>query len=456
MNQQEQFLQLTTEFGQITDESLYSQFLSDFTNVKAGKPLTVFRPKTTEQVSGILRACTEYDIKAVVQGGLTGLAGGATVQDDEVIINLGLMNQLVEFDDIGGTLCVEAGMVLEDVCQLVETKDWYFPLDLGARGSCRIGGNVSTNAGGNRVLRYGTTRDLVMGIEVVLPDGTVLNMLRRLIKNNTGLDLKHLFIGTEGRFGIITKVMLRLFPKPERRYSALLAMNSFEQITRLLKFARSTMPQLSSFEVMWKNYITVAAEVTESAVPFDGEYDYYVLVEIEGADDPRLEADFQAFLESTIEQGHADDAIIPQNIAQSQSLWVLRDAAAESMRARAPYVAFDIAIAIKDMPRFIEEVEETIAQTYPEIECQLFGHLGDGNLHLTTARMNEKDYIPVEELVYQIVERYHGSITAEHGVGVIKKSFLHYSRSQDELKLMEQIRQLLNPNNTLNQGRVID
>jgi FAD/FMN-containing dehydrogenase len=456
MTQQELFLQATADFGQIKDESLFTQYLNDFTDVKAGKPLAVFRPKSTEQVSAIMRACTEYGVKVVVQGGLTGLAGGATVQDDEVIINLGQMNQLVEFDEIGGTLCVEAGMVLENVCQLVESKDWYFPLDLGARGSCTIGGNVSTNAGGNRVLRYGTTRELVMGIEVVMPDGTVINMLRQLIKNNTGLDLKHIFIGSEGRYGIITKVMLRLFPKPQRRYSALLAMNSFAQITSLLKFARSTLPQLSSFEVMWKNYISVAAEVTENAIPFDGAYEYYVLIEIEGADNPQLEADFQAFLEKTIEQEFADDAIIPQNISQSQALWVLRDASAESMRARAPCLAFDIGIALKDMEQFIDEVEAAIAKAYPEIECQLFGHLGDGNLHLTTARMNEKDYIPVEELVYKIVEKYNGSITAEHGIGVIKKPFLHYSRADEELKLMEQIRQLLNPHNTLNNGRVID
>lgn len=456
MTQEQQFLQATANFGLITDDSLYNQFLNDFTDVQAGKPLAVFRPKTTEQVSGIMCACTEYGLQAVVQGGLTGLAGGATVKDGEVVINLGQMNQLVEFDEVGGTLCVEAGMVLEEVCQLVEAKDWYFPLDLGARGSCLIGGNVSTNAGGNRVLRYGTTRELVMGIEVVLPDGTILNMLRRLIKNNTGLDLKHLFIGTEGRYGIITKVMLRLFPKPERRYSALLAMNTFEQITQLLKFARSSMPQLSSFEVMWKNYITVAAEVTDSAVPFDGVYEHYVLIEIEGADDERLEADFQLFLEGVIEQAFADDAIIPQNMSQSQALWVLRDAAAESMRARAPYLAFDIGIPLKDMPRFITEVETAIAKAYPSIECQLFGHLGDGNLHLTTAKMQEEDYIPVEELVYQIVERYNGSVTAEHGIGVIKKAFLHHSRSQEELDLMVQIRQLLNPNNTLNNDRVID
>ncbi|MDO5667952.1 MAG: FAD-binding oxidoreductase [Alcaligenaceae bacterium] len=456
MAPQEQFLQATAELQQIQDESLYTQYLKDFTDVKPGKPLAVFRPKSTEQIAAIMRACTEYGIKAVVQGGLTGLAGGATVKDGEVIINLGQMNQLVEFDEIGGTVCVEAGMVLEELCQLVEAKDWYFPLDLGARGSCRIGGNVSTNAGGNRVLRYGTTRDLVMGIEVVLPDGTVVNMLRRLIKNNTGLDLKHIFIGTEGRFGIITRVMLRLFPKPQRRYSALLAMNSFSQITDLLKSARSTLAQLSSFEVMWKNYISVAAEVTDSDIPFGGDYEHYVLIEIEGADDEQLEANFQRFLENAIEQGLADDAIIPQNIAQAQALWVLRDAAAESMRARAPYLAFDIGIPLKDMPSFIEEAEAAIAEAYPSIECQLFGHLGDGNLHLTTARMREEDYIPVEELVYKIVEKYKGSITAEHGIGVIKKPFLHHSRTEEELHLMEQIRQLLNPNNTLNNDRVID
>ena len=181
-----------------------------------------------------------------------------------------------------------------------------------------------------------------------------------------------------------------------------------------------------------------------------------MLIEIEGADNPQLEADFLAFLEKIIEQEFADVAIIPLNISLSQALWVLRDASAESMRARAPCLAFDIGIALKDMEQFIDEVEAAIAKAYPEIECQLFGHLGDGNLHLTTARMNEKDYIPVEELVYKIVEKYNGSITAEHGIGVIKKPFLHYSRSDEELKLMEQIRQLLNPHNTLNNGRVID
>lgn len=456
MTAQEQFLQATASLQPIKDESLYTQFLTDFTDIKPGKPLAVFRPKSTEQVAAIMRACTEYGIKAVVQGGLTGLAGGATVQDDEVIINMGQMNQVVEFDEVGGTLCVEAGMVLEELCQLVEAKDWYFPLDLGARGSCRIGGNVSTNAGGNRVLRYGTTRDLVMGIEVVLPDGTVLNMLRRLIKNNTGLDLKHLFIGTEGRYGIITKVMLRLFPKPQRRYSALLATDSFTQVTDLLKAARAQLPELSSFELMWKNYISVAAEVTQSEIPFEGAYAHYILIEIEGADDEQLEEKFQRFLEHAIEAGLADDAIIPQNMTRAKALWVLRDAAAEAMRARAPYVAFDIGIPLRDMPKFIEEAEAAIAAAYPQIECQLFGHLGDGNLHLTTGKMREEDYIPVEQLVYEIVEKYHGSVTAEHGIGVIKKPFLHHSRSGEELLLMSLIRKLLNPHNTLNPGRVID
>lgn len=453
---QETFINLLAGIAYIQDADQLEKYSTDSSGYEPALPSIVVRPASVEELVRVVKACAECALNYTVQGGLTGLAGGARPEAGEVVINLERLNQIEEIDTIGGTAIVQAGVVLENLHAAVAAQGWYFPLDLGARGSCQIGGNVATNAGGNKVFRYGTTRELVLGLEVVLPDGTCLNMLNRVLKNNTGLDLKHLFIGTEGRYGIITRVSLRLFPAPQARHTALVALDSFASVTKLLKQARANLAELASFEVMWDNYMIRAAKVSGQAVPFNGEYPIYVLLEVEGADKPSLRDNLEEFLEQSLEDGLLQDVIIPQTLEQAAALWTIRDSSGEAMRSIMPCVAFDIGMPLKHMQEFIDRTLAAIEKTYPQAANQLFGHLGDGNLHLTTGNLSEADLIPVEELVYQLCQEYGGSITAEHGIGRIKKPFLHYSRGPEQIALMQAIRQVLNPQDRQNSGRVID
>lgn len=421
-----------------------------------GEPALVLRPRTTAEVSEIVRACRHEDRSLTIQGGRTGMAGAAVPNADDVVLSLEHMNRIEALDALGGTVTVQAGVILEDLCRQVEEQGWYFPLDCGARGSCQIGGNVATNAGGNRVLRYGTMRELVLGLEVVLADGTVLTMMNKGLKNNTGLDLKHLFIGTEGTLGIITRAVLRLFPKPERRDSALVALDSFDQLTALLKTARAHLPSLSSFEVMWNNYLQAAARVLHKPAPFDGVYALYVLVETEGMNAGSTRQELESFLSGQLEAGRIRDVILPQTHEQAMQLWKFRDAIGEILLTMQPYVAFDVGVPLHELPGFIERVTARIAQAWPQAQNLLFGHLGDGNLHLSTGPHAQSDLYEVESTVYQEVERIGGSISAEHGIGRIKKPFLHHSRSADEITLMKDIKRLLDGEQILNRQRLLD
>lgn len=448
---------LSTTVSCLLPQDGLQAYLGDASGLcSSADPSMVFRPATTEQVADIVRACTAEGRALTIQGGLTGLAGGAVPAPGDVVISLAQMNRLEDFDTVGGTATVQAGMVLETLCALVEEQGWYFPLDCGARGSCQIGGNVATNAGGNRVLRYGTMRELVLGLEVVRADGTVLTMLNQGLKNNTGIDLKHLFIGSEGTLGVITRVVLRLFPKPERRYSALLALDTFEQLTKILKRARGSLPELSSFEVMWKDYLQAAAAALDKTPPFNASFPLYILLETEGRNSPEEAAKIQDFLGELLEAELVQDIIVPQNEEQAAQLWKFRDAIGEILRDMQPYVAFDVGISLPALPAFIDSVTAELSQTWPEARSLLFGHLGDGNLHLSTGPHAPENIVAVEELVYRAVQKVQGSISAEHGIGRVKKAFLKYSRSESELALMRELKQVLDPTGCLNAQRVID
>lgn len=449
--------ELASQISCLSDGDDLLRYQQDASGLEsAGEPYLVFRPSTPGQVADIVRACSREGRKLTIQGGRSGLAGGAVPDGGDVVISLEQLAQVEDFDTVGGTITVQAGMVLENLCALVEEQGWYFPMDLGARGSCQIGGNVATNAGGNRVLRYGTMRELVLGMEAVLADGTVLSMMNKGLKNNTGLDLKHLFIGTEGTLGVITRVVLRLFPKPERRYSALLALDTFEQLTAILKSARGRLPNLSSFEVMWQNYLQAAGKTLNKTPPFEARYPIYILLETEGQDTPEAAAQLEDFLGELLEQGLATDVILPQTHEQAAQLWRFRDAIGEILREMQPYVAFDVGVPLKSLPGFIKVVTERLSHAWPQAQNLLFGHLGDGNLHLSTGPHAEVDLMAVEELVYSEVQRVGGSISAEHGIGRIKKPFLGYSRSPHELALMRQIKQVMDAGNSLNRDRILD
>jgi FAD/FMN-containing dehydrogenase len=435
-----------------------SRYLRDGSGLEAeGLPAQVLRPRTTAEVAAIVRACGAEDRRMTIQGGRTGMAGGAIPDPGDVVLSLELMDRIEALDAISGTVTVQAGVVLETLCQQVEAQGWYFPMDCGARASCQIGGNIATNVGGNRVLRYGTMRELVLGLEVVLADGTVLTMMNQGLKNNTGLDLKHLFIGTEGTLGIVTRAVLRLFPKPVERHSALVALADFHQLTELLKAARGALPTLSSFEVMWRGYLQAAAQTLNCQEPFDGAYPLCVLLEVEsGQPDAGGGQALHRFLEERIASGQALDAILPQSRQQAAQLWRLRDAIGEILHGMQPYVAFDVGIPLQALPGFMERACARLDARWPDARRLLFGHLGDGNLHLSTGPHPPADLNAVESLVYEEVERVGGSISAEHGIGRIKKPFLHHSRSAPELALMRQIRHLLDSRQQLNRGRVLD
>lgn len=445
---------LAQQLSAIRDPEGLQRYEQDFSGWKSARPDMVFRPQTTDEVAAILRVCSAEQRQVTVQGGLTGLAGGASPDIGDVAISMERMNQVLEFDEIGGTITVQPGMVLEKLCEHVEAAGWYFPLDFGARGSCQVGGNVSTNAGGNRVLRYGTTRMLVLGMEVVLADGRVLSMLNKGLKNNTGLDLKHLFIGAEGTLGVVTKLVLRLFPKPQARYSALVAAPSFSAVTQLLKAARAAFANLSSFELMWHEYLSMACKTIGRSEPFDQAYPLYVLLETEGDLDVRAEEALQEWLEAQLEKELISDVILPQSSEQAAQLWHMRDASGEILKELTPYVAFDVGLPMQHSDAFVQRVTQRLEQTYPQAHNLFFGHLGDGNLHLTTGPFAEEDLLAVEELVYEEVAAVGGSISAEHGIGRIKKPFLHFSRNEEELALMRQLKELLDPQNILNAGRV--
>lgn len=416
----------------------------------------VYRPKNTDELAAIVSQCGIQEKKFVIQGGLTGLAGGAIPRSGEVVINLSRMNQVLDFDPIGGTVRVQAGMVLQQLCEFVEAHGWYFPMDMGSRGSCQVGGNVATNAGGNRVLRYGTIRELTLGLEVVLPDGTIMPMLNYGLKNNTGIDLKHLFIGSEGVLGVISQVILRLFPLPERRYSALVALGHFDQVLELLRRARRQLPQLSSFELMWQDYLKAAARQLKTQAPFDSIHPVYVLLEIECDQESDGQKVFSDFLEKCLEDELIVDVILPQSQEQASQLWRLRDAIGEILVTMKPYLAFDVGIPLSHVQGFVQKMQQDLSQRYPKSHQLFFGHLGDGNLHLSTGPHPIDELDQVEELVYQAVHAVGGSISAEHGIGSIKKPFLHYSRNTQEREVMKSLRHLFDEKKLLNFGRVID
>ncbi|MDM8356135.1 FAD-binding oxidoreductase [Pandoraea communis] len=442
--------------GTLSDVAEIEKYCTDWSGLRGGRPAIVYRPRSSLDVARIVQHHSGDLQRITIQGGLTGLAGGAVPDDGDIVISMERLDQIEEFDAIGGTVTVQAGVVLSRLAETVEAQDWYFPLDIGARGSCQIGGNIATNAGGNRVLRYGPMRDLVLGVEVVLADGRVVSMMNRVLKNNTGPDLKHLFIGTEGTFGIVTRAVLRLFPKPEVRRSALCALSSFVQVTALLKAARGRLPGLSSFEVMWDDFLRASTRELGRSMPFADDHNVYVLVEAEGSTAPQMQELFEGFFGEMIEESVVSDVIVAQSQAQSNALWEIRDGIGELLKSLSPFVSFDVGIPLRVTGEYVERVRNLLETAFPAASHLFFGHLGDGNLHIVTGpHVSEADQLRADEIVYRLVEEVGGSISAEHGIGRIKKPFLHISRSGIERELMAKLKATLDPAQVLNAGRIL-
>ena len=429
----------------------------DWSGSPHAAPAVTLLPRDPAGVAAALGICHAAGQPLCVQGGLTGLAGGANPLAGEWVISLEKLNAIEEIDEVGGTAIVQAGVPLQVLQEKVAERGWFFPVDLGARGSCQVGGNAATNAGGIRVLRYGMMRESVLGLEVALADGRLLTMLNRVLKNNAGFDLKHLFIGSEGALGVITRLSVRLVPLAGVSRTVLCALPSFEAATLLLREARRQLPDLGAFELMWQGYFEVAGRTIGKASPFDRAHPLYALVETLGTDEARATAAMDGFLESCLAAGTLVDAVVAQSLEQARGLWAYREAIADLVNEHAPAVNFDISIPLPQMGAFIERVQGLLEQRYPAQRHLFFGHLGDGNLHLTTGPYPETaDFLAVEELVYGAVGAVGGSLSAEHGIGVVKRDFLHHSRSPDEIALMRTLKAALDPKGILNRRRVVE
>lgn len=416
------------------------------------------RPRSTEELATALRICHAHGQAVVPQGGLTGLVKATVTSADTIAISLDRMTSIEAVDPVNRTMTVQAGVPLQRVQEEAEAHGLMFPLDLGARGSATIGGNVATNAGGNRVIRYGMMRDNVLGLEAVLADGTVLSSMHPMIKNNTGYDLKQLFIGSEGTLGIVTRVILRLRQLPRSQNVAFVAVDDFQRLTTLLGRMESDLSgTLSAFEVLWRDfYRLVTTEPAANRAPFDADTPFYVLIESLGADQDADAERFEAVLVRAFEEELISDAAIAKSQAERDELWAMRDDVGQVGR-NAPVQTFDVSLAIADIDAYVKEVNARLRARWPAFTNMVFGHLGDGNVHVI---VGVGDRAPatqhaVEEIVYGALRARGGSVSAEHGIGLEKKPWLDVSRSEVEIALMRTLKQALDPGNLLNPGKVI-
>ncbi len=418
----------------------------------------VLRPSTTEQVARVMRLCHDAGQPVVVQGGMTGLVSGATPTPNEMALSLERMTAIEELDEVGRTMTVQAGAPLQMIQERAREAGFLFPLDLGARGSCTIGGNVATNAGGNRVIRYGMTRDLILGLEAVLADGTVLTSLNRMIKNNAGYDLKHLFIGSEGTLGIVTRVVLRLRPAPRSQNTALVAVSELADVVRLLSAVDAGLGGgLSAYEVMWEDFYRIVTTPPAKGKPILPQGSpYYVLIDALGADIETDAARFEKVLGECLESGLIADAAVAGSGGEREAMWGLRDDVEQLFQLN-PMWVFDVSLPIRDMETYVAGLRSGLGDLWPDHRCIVFGHLGDGNLHLAigVGSGDPDTRRKVEEIVYAPLESLRGSISAEHGIGLEKMPYLRLSRTPEEIATMQALKKTLDPQGILNPGRVI-
>jgi len=418
----------------------------------------IVRPRDTSEVSRVLALCHEARQPIAPQGGLTGLVEGARTHSHEIALSLELMNRIEEVDEAGLTMTVQSGVVLQAIQQKADAAGLLFPLDLGARGSATIGGLISTNAGGNRVIRYGMTRSLVLGLEAVLADGTVISSLYPALKNNSGYDLKHLFIGSEGTLGVVTRAILRLMPRPRSQNTALLGLKEFRQLPLLLKELGGALGgSLSAFEVMWNEFYRLVTTPPAKQRPILPQtFPYYVIADALGSDPDPDSARFEKALLGAVEKGYAADCVVATTAAERQGIWALRDDVDQFHQYR-PWFGFDVSLPIRHMDEYVTEVRSKLDGKFPNNRCFVFGHMGDGNLHLNIhAGPDRADARAlVEDIVYRGLQGRQGSISAEHGIGLEKRAYLKVCRTPEELALMRTLKRALDPEAILNPGKVL-
>ena len=443
-----------------TGDAIDLRYHTDLRGQPLPRPGFVVRPGSTEEVAAVLSAAQRFGIPVTTQGGRTGVVGGADAAPHAIALSLERMNRILEIDPASMTMTVEAGCVLQTVQDRAEAQGMILPLDLGARGTATIGGNIATNAGGVRVLRWGMMRDMVLGLEAVLADGTILEGLHKTIKDNAGYDLKHLLIGSEGTLGVVTKAVLRLRPAPKSTQTALLALDSFDHAIGLLRRLEGEMAgTLSSFEVMWDDFyaLITTANAAKRPAPLPSGAPFYALVEAMGAEPERDAERFEQVLAGVLADGLASDAVIAQSGADRDRLWAVREDLNDPMASMWPLFAFDVSVPVSEMEAFVAAARANVTARFPGARFVTYGHIGDGNLHLMvgTGSADGDTHHAVDTAVFETVQRFNGSISAEHGIGTAKRAYIGYTRTPAELALMKAIKAALDPAHILNPGKML-
>jgi FAD/FMN-containing dehydrogenase len=454
------------ETNVLTSDADVAPYVTDWRERYQGRTRAVVRPGTTAEVAAVVRCCGEHGVPIVPQGGNTGLCGGATPDESggEIVVSLSRLSRVRAIDASNATLTIEAGVPLARVQQAAADAGFFFPLSLGAEGSCTIGGNLSTNAGGTAVLRYGNARELVLGLEVVLADGRVWESLKGLRKDNTGYDVKQLFVGSEGTLGIITAAVLKLFPKPQTSATAFAALSDVDAAIVLLGLLRQALgDRLTGFELVSRYCIELTRkEFPAFADPLPGSPWYALIQGEDAASDSPLSAQLEIALGAAIEQQTARDATIAHSAAQAGALWALREHITEAQRRDGPNIKHDISLPVSRIPAFLREAQTRLDAAFPGVRYVVFGHLGDGNLHYNLSA--PAGVPPIEfigessranRIVYDLVAELGGSFSAEHGIGQLKRDELSRYKPAVEVELMRRIKVALDPAGLLNPGKVV-
>lgn len=459
----QKFRAIVGEKYAVTDAADIAPYLTEERNLFQGRSPLVLRPGSTAEVSAICKLATEHRIALVPQGGNTGLVGGQTPHNGEVVVSMRRMDKIRDIDTESNTMTCEAGVVLQVAQQKAGEVDRLFPLSLGAEGSCTIGGNLSTNAGGTAALAYGVAREMSLGLEVVLADGRVLNALSKLKKDNTGYDLRNLFIGAEGTLGIITAATLKLFPRPRAVETAYVGLKSPEAALKLLSISRNEAAgALTSFELLGDIAVDFSIRHgIDIRDPLTSKHPWYVLMELSSSRDDARDT-LEAILTKGMEDGIVDDAVIAANLSQRQAFWKLRDEMSAAQKPEGGSIKHDISVPVAAVPAFIEEANAAVVKLIPGSRPVPFGHLGDGNIHYNVSQPiggNAADFLArwhdVNAVVFEIVLRMGGSISAEHGIGVLKRDELPDVKDKVAIELMRSIKTMLDPFGIMNPGKVL-
>lgn len=443
-----------------TDTDALMTWGKDWTKHFEPNPSVIVFPSTTQEVADLVKTANQFNIAITPSGGRTGLSAGAVASNGEMVVSLDRMNKVLNFFPADRMVHIQAGMVTEQLQDYAESQGLYYPVDFASAGSSQIGGNIGTNAGGIKVIKYGMTRNWVLGLTVVTGKGDVLHINKGMIKNATGYALQHLFIGGEGTLGIVTEAEIKLERQPQDLQVLVLGVPNFDAVMPVLHAFQSKI-DLTAFEFFGEVAMQKVLDHGHVQRPFDSECPFYVLLEFEAPFEPIMDKAMELF-EHCMEQGWVLDGVMSQNLEQVQNLWRLREDISESIAPFTPYKN-DISVLITHVPAFIAEIDQIVTENYPDFEICWFGHIGDGNLHLNIlkpADLSKDEFFAkcqvVNKYVFETVKKYNGSISAEHGVGMTKKPYLDYTRSDTEIGYMKALKQVFDPNNVMNPGKLFD